>query len=343
MARRPLRLLLTLFSVGLLVALVARCWVVVDETRFVLVTSFGRPVVLYGDDPAETGLQWKWPWQGTWTIDRRLQVFDPPPREVITGDKQNLEVAGFVVWRVADPEAFLRAAGTIEAARDRLEERVSAALSNAIGRQDLSALASTDPDAWRLNELTGEVRAEVAEAALAELGVEVIDVGLRRFNHPLEVRPAVFDLIRSERQQVAATLRAEGESTYRSITSKADRERDALLAKADAEAERIRGRGEAEATRLLNEAHALDPRFYEFLRTLEAYRSILDERATIVLSSASPLLKLLTEGPSEDLLEGGKSASPVPSANPPVADLDRDFDPENLPVEPDAPASEDCP
>ncbi len=126
----------------------------------------------------------------------------------------------------------------------------------------------------------------------------MLDVRLRRFNHPVEVRPAVFDLIRSERRQVAAKLRAEGEAQYLTITSQADRARDTILAQAEADAERTRGNAEAEATRLLNEAHARDPKFFEFLRTLESYRSILDGQTTVVLSASSPLLKLLVEGPA---------------------------------------------
>src|SRR5262249_36589402 len=137
-----------------------------------------------------------------------------------------------------------------------------------------------------------------------ELGVFVLDIRLRRFNHPVEVRPAVFDLIRSERRQVAARLRAEGDAEYVMITSQADRARDTILAQAEAEAPRMRGAGEAESIRLLNEAHAHDPRFYEFLRTLESYRSILDERTTVVLSAASPLLKLLVKGPSIESAPG---------------------------------------
>ena len=99
----------------------------------------------------------------------------------------------------------------------------------------------------------------MAPAARDELGIEVVDLGLRRFNHPLEVRPAVFELIRSERRQVAARLRAEGEAQYTTITSQADRTRDTILAQAEAEAERIRGQAQAESTRILNEAHARDP------------------------------------------------------------------------------------
>jgi membrane protease subunit HflC len=296
MSRRRLSIALILAFTTLLLA---RSVAIVDETQVVIVTELGRPVGVY----EQAGLHGKWPWQSTIAIDRRLQVSDPPARETITGDKRNLEVAPYVVWRVADPVRFLVAAGTLEAAGDRLDERVSAALSNAIGRRPLETLASTDSSIWQLDRLTREVMGNVAEPARKELGVEVIDVRLRRFNHPVEVRPAIFDLIRSERKQVAATLRAEGEAQYQTITSAADRERDVILARAEAEAERTRGEGDAQATRLLNEAHARDPKFYEFVRTLETYRSLLDGKATVVLSSASPLLRLLTQGPSDDLLK----------------------------------------
>lgn len=309
---RRLRLTLgVLLAAAAAAGLLWRTAVVVDETQYVLVTQFGRPVAVLGDDAGETGLHWKWPWQSAQAIDRRLQVFDPPARETITGDKRNLEVASYVVWRVADPGRFVRSAGTLALAEARLEERVAAALSSAIGQRDLASLASTDANAWQLDRLAGDVLAAVSSPARDELGVDVVDIRLRRFNHPLEVRPAVFDLIRSERRQVAATLRAEGDAQYQMLTSQADRDRDAILARAEAEAERIRSQGEAEATRVLNEAHARDPKFYEFLRTLETYRSVLDEKATLVLSSASPLLRLLTEGPADELLKDGRPPSPT--------------------------------
>ena len=289
-----------LFAIGFFVVLaagVAACVFVVDESEFAILTSFGRIVGVYGEQPGDAGLHFKAPWQLAQKIDKRLKVFEPPPREVITGDKRNLEIAAFVVWRVADPVLFVRAAGGADMAEARLHERVAASVSDAVGRRDLEALASTEPGRWALDDLTHEVAASVLGLARSELGVLVSDVRLRRFNHPIEVRPAVFDLIRSERKQVAARLRAEGEAQYLSITSQADRARDAILAKAESDAERARGSGEAEATRLLNEAHSRDPKFFEFLRTLETYRSILDGQTTVVLSSSSPLLRLLAEGP----------------------------------------------
>jgi membrane protease subunit HflC len=295
------------------------CLVPVDETEYAIVTSFGEVRAVHGLEPGTAGLHFKAPWQSVLVVDRRLRSFDPAPREVITADKKNLEVESYVVYRVADPLPFVRGAGSLEQAEARLGERVSAALSGAIGRRDLAALATTDQARWALDGLSNEALGAVAPAARAELGIELVHLGLRRLNHPLEVRPAVFELIRSERRQVAARLRAEGEAQYTTITSQAERSRDAILAQADAEAERIRGQAQAESTRILNEAHGRDTKFYEFLQTLESYGSILDPKATIVLSSSSPLLKLLSKGPSEDAApdaSGGSTLPPVRPASP---------------------------
>lgn len=302
-----------LVVLGLIVMLAAiglRSLLVVDETEYVLITSFGRPVALYGDQPGETGLHARWPWQTRLSIDRRLQLAEPPAREVMTGDKKNLEVAPFLLWRVVDPEPFVRSAGRLEAAAARLDERASAALADLLSRTPLDAFASTDPAVWRLDRLSDQLRDAIAPASRRELGVEIVELRLRRFGYPLEVRPAMFDLIRSERKQVAAVLRAEGEAEYQTLTSQADRERTVTLAAAEAEAERLRGQAESEAVRVLNEAHAQDPAFYAFLRTLETYRSLLDDRATIVLDAASPLLRLLTSGPPLDLDEVPTSSVP---------------------------------
>ena len=306
--KKLLRWTIPLLLVTVVAVVTITSFVIVDETEFALVTSFGRIVAVYGDEASESGLHSKAPWQLAIKIDRRIRTFDPPPREVITGDKRNLEVAPYVVWRVADPVLFLRGSGSHELAEARLNERVSAGLSDAIGRRDLSEVASTDPRDGPSTRSNHDVLSAVVPGARAELGVEVLDVRLRRFNHPVEVRPAVFELIRSERRQVAAKLRAEGEAQYITITSEADRARDRILAEAEAEARRIRGIGEAEATRVLNDAHGRDPRFFEFLQTLESYRSILDDRATVVLSASSPLLKLLIKGPEIDSPPGAAAS-----------------------------------
>src|SRR3954451_16623976 len=123
--KRFLRATVALALSAIVVVVALRSWVVVDETQYVVVSEFGRIVAVYGDQSGEAGLHAKWPWQAALALNRRLQVFDPPPREVLTGDKRNLEVAGYVVWRVGDPARFLRAAATLGAAEARLNERVS--------------------------------------------------------------------------------------------------------------------------------------------------------------------------------------------------------------------------
>ena len=287
---------LLLAATAILIA--TRSYVAVDESEYVVVTEFGRPLIVYGDDPGEAGFHGKAPWTSAIRVDRRLRATEPPARELMTRDKRNLEVAPLVLWRVADPLRFLAASGTIIAAADRLDERVGSAIASVLGSYALEDLTASEPDASQIDEMTAQVIADVSAPARAELGVELIDLKLRRFNYPLEVRPAVFALIRSERAREAARLRAEGEAEYRKLVSAADRERSERLARADADAERARAIGEAEATRTLNAAHSRDPEFYALLRTLETYRAVLDGRATLVLSAASPLLKLLAEGPN---------------------------------------------
>ena len=160
------------------VAIAAVCWrrrsaslVVVDETEFAVVTSFGRIAAVYGDAAvARRGCMARHPGSSRSRSTARFRVFDPPPREVITGDKRNLEVAPYVVWRVADPVLFLRASGSHELAEARLNERVSASLSDAIGRRDLAALASTDAERGPSTTLTREVLTAVAPAAPRRAG-----------------------------------------------------------------------------------------------------------------------------------------------------------------------------
>jgi membrane protease subunit HflC len=300
-------------AVGLLTlagaAVALRCFLTVDETEFVIVTEFGRVARIYGDQLGESGLHGKLPWQQALRVDRRIQVSEAPAREIITGDKRNLEITPYTAWRVADPLRFVQAAATLEAAGDRIEERVTSALGTALGGVALADLVGQPRGGSRLDGLTTGVLESLAPRALDELGVELLDLRLARFNYPLEVRPAIFELIRSERRKEAAALRAEGEADYEVIVSEANRDRSVALAKADAEAARIRAEGEAEAMRILNAAHGRDPAFYTFLRTLETYESLLDARATLVISASSPLLKLLREGPGLNAID-----AEVPSA-----------------------------
>jgi membrane protease subunit HflC len=274
------------------VAAAARSAVIVDQTELALITEFGRPMRFL----ERPGLYAKWPHQSVRRFDRRLQVDSPPAREMLTRDKKNLEVAWYTAWRIGDIDRFLRAVRTLPDASARLEDLSSSVLAAEMGGRDLSDLVQVG-DGAALAAMLDAAGRRVAEQAGREYGVEVVDVRLRRLNYPEEVRAAVFDQVRSERKRVAAATRAEGESQARQIRSAADLDRARVVAAAEADATRTVGAGEAEAVRIANEAHAADPEFYAFLKTLETYRAALDRRTTLVLSAESPFLKLLTQGP----------------------------------------------
>lgn len=278
----------------------ARSMVIVDQTESVYITEFGKPVRLL----TEPGLHWKWPYQSRRGFDRRLQVDSPPAREMLTKDKKNLEVAWYVGWKIADVDRFLRSVRTLPEASARLEDMAAAVVAAELGTRDLPDLVHEGRES-AIGTMMSAVAGRVAEQARQEYGLDVTDVRLRRLNYPEDVRAAVFEQIRSERKRVAAATRAQGESQARTIRSAAERERSRIVAEAEAEAARTLGQGEAEATRIANEAHAADPNFYQFLKTLETYRGALDKRTTLILSADSEFLRLLTHG-----LPGPQHASP---------------------------------
>jgi membrane protease subunit HflC len=272
----------------------ARSVVIVDQTEAVYITEFGRSVRLI----EKPGLSWKWPHQSRRGFDKRLQLDTPPPREMLTRDKKNLEVAWYASWRIGDVEKFLRSIRTLPDASARLEDMAASVLAAELGGHDLTGLVRVDRDS-ALDAMMKDVTARIADQAAREYGLTVVDVRLRRLNYPEEVRSAVFEQIRSERKRVAAATRAEGESRARTIRSAADRKRAETVAEAEADAARLLGEGEAEATRISNDAHAADPAFYQFLKTLETYRAALDTKTTLVLSADSAFLRLLTQGVPE--------------------------------------------
>lgn len=327
---------------GLAAWLAMRTVFFVDETEYVYVTQFGEPLRL----ETEPGLRVKWPYQSLWRFDRRLQMYEPPGREMLTEDKENLDFEWYVCWRIPGPEfvaaqlqgadqpadtparspdispevqaqteiyvrRYLQTLGGVQAAESRLEERIQAALAAEIGRTRLAELASLEPGQLKMEPILDRVTASIRDAAIEQFGVEVVDVRFKRFNYPQAVKPAVFAEIRSERERVAVQYRAEGESEKTRIESQATLERDRLLAQAQREATRMRGEGEAKAMEIFNAAHGKNPAFYQLLKTLETYRSILDDQTTVVLSADSPLLKLLAHGLPEPSETPGRPPSAV--------------------------------
>lgn len=284
--------------VVLLIATAIRSVFFVDEAQMVIVTQFGRPVRTL----EQAGLYLKPPYQSVIRIDRRLQIYDPRPSEFLTSEKKNVDLDAFVCWKVGDPRRFLEAVNEFAGAEARIHDIVWSELAAEIGRHPLDALISVDPQRHHLDEIMTRVAGRCAERSRSAYGIEIVDVCLKRIAPPAQVRDSVFQRMRAERARMVRRYRAEGEEEAMKIRAAADKERTILLADAYAKAEALRGEGEAEATRIYAEAHQQDPKFYELLRTLEAYRKFLDEKTTILLSADSDLLKYLTGGsmPGED-------------------------------------------
>ena len=290
MIRNP-KLLFPL-ALAVLVAVIWTCCFKVRESESVIVTLFGRPLRTL--DTA--GLAIKWPWEGIFRFDKRVRLYDPTPSEFLTQDKKNIVVQSFVAWRIAQPQQFLVAVRDTLGAEMRLRDVLWSELSSRLGVTPLAVLLSTKPEEMKLDELTQEISGKCREMARERFGIDVVDVRIKRIGFPAQNRDAVFERMRAERQREAKQFRAEGQEEAMKIRADADKQKTTILAEANRKAEELKGEGDAKAIEIYNSAIALDPEFYRFLRTLDAYRGTLKENTTLVLGSESDFLKLLTEG-----------------------------------------------
>ncbi len=268
-----------------------RTFFTVNETEFALVTQFGRPLYSVGI----AGLHLKWAFQSATYFDRRLRVYNPRPSEFLTRDKKNIVVDSYVAWKIQNPDRFLQTVGDPLAAEMRLHDIVWSGLSAVLGSHDLDSLVSAAGKVEssglmdRLGDLTDR-------AAIQQYGISVVDVRIKRLNLPEQNKQSVYARMRAERERIARQYRAEGEEQALSIRADAERQKAEILSAAYREAEKTRGQGDAESTRIYGQAYSKNPRFYKFLRTLEAYKKVLDDKTTAIMSSDSELLKVLTRG-----------------------------------------------
>jgi len=291
--RERTRKFLTIAALALVaLTLLYRTAFTIDETQFAIVTQFGKPVRTI----TTAGLKLKWPWQSLLSFEKRLMVYNPRPSEFLTRDKKNIVVDNYVAWRVADPNRFLQTVNDLTGAEMRLHDTVWAAAAAALGNTDLSALISVRPEDVKVQDVMRQVTELSRARAMEQYGIEIVDVRMKRLNLPAQNRESVFARMRAERERIAKQYRAEGEAEALKIRAEADKEKARIISEAYREAEKIRGDGDAQSTRIYAEAYSRDPKFYKLVRTLEAYKKIIDPNTTAILSSDSELLKLLTQG-----------------------------------------------
>lgn len=267
-------------GIAVLIVLISSTAFTVDEREKAIVLQLGeiREVV------EEPGLHFKIPLvQNVRYFDDRILTLDTPDAErFITSEKKNVLVDSFVQWRIKDVhQYYVSVAGDEARAITRLSQTVNAALREEFGKRTVSEVVSGERDV-----IMQTVLAKVQDDA-ERIGVEIIDVRLKRVELPQEVSEAVYRRMEAERRAVASELRSQGFSAAEKIRAEADRDREVIVADAYSKAQVIKGEGDAKATAIYARAFNENPEFYAFYRSLEAYRSSFDKRSDVLVLDPS--------------------------------------------------------
>lgn len=276
---------------------------VVDQRKYAIVFSFGQVKQVI----REPGLHFKLPppFQNVLYLDNRIMTIESPDAErFITAEKMNILVDTFVKWRIGREENqpklyFVTFGGDESRARDRMSQIVKAALNDEITKRTVRDVIS-----GQRGKVMEAIRAKVVQEA-AQIGVEIIDVRLKRVDYVEQINNSVYDRMKAERVRVANELRSTGSADSEKIRADADRQRAVILAEAYRDAEQIRGEGDAKASQIYAEAFGRNPEFYKFYRSLEAYRATFKNRSDVmVVDSNSDFFKYF---------KGSGAASGVPA------------------------------
>ncbi|HEX2527278.1 MAG TPA: protease modulator HflC [Geminicoccus sp.] len=272
----------------------------VNEAQQALVVRFGNPV----REVREAGLHMKVPFiDNVAYFDKRVLDYDASSVELILGDQKRLVVDAFARYRINSPTRFRQAAGDEEAFRSRLGPILSSNLRGVLGEVGLMQVLSTER-----STLMQRIR-EQTNRSMQGFGVELVDLRIKRADLPEQNSQAIFQRMQTERQREANELRAQGAEVAQRIRSRADRERRVLIADAQRQAEVFRGEGDAEATRIFGEAFGADQDFYQFYRSMQAYRqSLADGRTNMVISPDSEFFRFFNQPNLSP-----ESASPAPA------------------------------
>ena len=259
----------------------------VDETKQVVILQFGEPVRII----KTPGLNFKLPapLQVAQSFDDRLLEYDVPPEEILSKDKKSLIVDNYVRWRITDPLLFLQTVQTQSIAKTRIDDIVYSELRRELGTHNMSEIITEN------RELIMEEVTRESAIATKPYGIEVVDVRLKRVDLPQNNEQSIYRRMQAERIRQANKFRSEGEEESQKIKASTDKDKTIILADAYKEAEEVKGEGEAIAVDIYARAFSKDPDFYEFYRTLETYKIILDKKTTLVLPTNSKLFDILNQ------------------------------------------------
>ena len=275
------------FIIVLLFLFVFLSIIIVDETEQIVILQFGKPVRTI----TEPGLNWKFPapFQTANSFEKRLLQYDVPPEEILSRDKKSLIIDNYVRWKITDPLLFLQTVKAIPTAKTRLDDIVYSELRQELGNHDMVEII-TESRELIMNKVTIASNEETSK-----YGIEIIDVRIRRVDLPQQNEASIYARMEAERKRQANKFRSEGEEEAQKIRAATDRDKTVILAEAYKTAQKIRGEGEAIALDIYATSFSKDPEFYEFLKTLETYEKIIDDKTTLVLPADSKLFKNLAQ------------------------------------------------
>lgn len=209
-------------------------------------------------------------------------------RAIIASDQERLVVDAFVLWRIRDPRLFYRAATTVEAGEERLKTSTDASLRRILGAADTNAIIS-----GRRAALMAAIEADLNHGDGAQLGVQIVDVRIRAADFPTQIEEQVYQRMRTEREQVAARIRAEGVRQGIGIRAGADRDVTVILATAREQSARLRGQGDAESAHIFAQAYGRDPEFAAFYRSMRAYDQAVTDGTPIIIPADSDFFRYM--------------------------------------------------
>ncbi len=248
----------------------------VDQRQYAVVQQLGEVKSVI----TEPGLNFKWPLiQNVRFFDRRILTMDSPePERFITSEKKNVLVDSYVKWRIVDPKLYYISVGGDESrARTRLSQTVNAGLREEFGKRTVHDVVSGERD-----KIMDDMR-EKADQDARKIGVQIVDVRLKRVELPQEVSESVYRRMEAERKRVANELRSQGAAEAEKIRADADRQREVLVAEAYRDAQKIKGEGDAKAAAIYGQAFGQNPEFFAFYRSMEAYRSTFKSKSDVMV------------------------------------------------------------
>ena len=274
-------IVLILFGIGIFISAYT-----IDETEQGIILEFGRP---FGYSITEPGLHFKFPWRQLVKLEKRILEYDVEAREILSLDKRRIVVDNYARWKISDPLQFYKSVRTINGGLNRIDPIIYSELRVELGKHNLTEIVDNRREAI-MEIVTNEARNK-----LNEYGIDLVDVRIKRADLSVENEKAVYDRMIAERERQAKQFRSEGEEEALKIRAETDKDKAIILANAFKISQEISGEGDAKALEIYASGYKSDPEFYNFTRTLDSYKKIIDNESKLILTTDSDFLKLLKE------------------------------------------------